>query len=321
MRLKAIDFLRGYSIFTIVIMHLLLYFDLPSVLQNAIGFGGAGVHVFILVSGFGLCLSQMNRPLTYFQFLKRRIAKVYIPYIIIIAISALIPFMYNGNRLLAFFSHVFLFKMFSENLMNSFGSQFWFISMIICLYLIFPVLFNLVIKHKWVVVICSFLVSLIYATIVGLLDKSGLRIWNSFFLQYVGEFSFGMMLAVKYRENPEFVKIPSKWLLLVLAVIGIAITGYTGIKGGDLKLYNDIPSLIGYLSLALLIYSFGIKWIIRFFTCSNKFSYEWYLVHMLIFTCIFHFFEKGYLMATIALVLSCGLAMLYNNLLKKSYNN
>jgi peptidoglycan/LPS O-acetylase OafA/YrhL len=320
MRLKVIDFLRGYSIFTIVVMHLSKYFALPRVFQSALIFGGAGVHVFILVSGFGLCLSQMNKPLPYFLYLKRRLTKVYIPYIIIIAISALIPFLYNDNRLFAFLSHAFLFKMFSENLMNSFGLQFWFISMIICLYLIFPFLFNMVTKNKWIVVICSFSISLLYATIVGLLDKSGLRIWNSFFLQYLGEFSLGMMIAVKYKKNPEFVKIPSKWLLLVLSIIGIAITGYTGIKGGVLKLYNDIPSLIGYLSLALLIYSFGIKWINRFFTYTNVFSYEWYLIHILTFTCLFHFFQNNYLMAILALILSYGLAILYNHSLKKFYN-
>ena len=149
MRLNVIDFLRGYSIFTIVIMHLLFGLAMPNVVRNALSFGGAGVHVFVLVSGFGLCLSQMNKPLGYFQFLKRRFLKVYIPYIIIIAISALIPFGYSGDRFLAFLSHVFLFKMFDNGLMSSFGAQFWFVSMIICFYLIFPFLYKMLIKVKW----------------------------------------------------------------------------------------------------------------------------------------------------------------------------
>ena len=171
-------------------------------------------------------------------------------------------------------------------------------------------------KVKWRGVILSFIVSLLWATIVGFLGKSELRIWNSFFLQYLGEFVLGMMLAVKYRETPEFIKIPSKWLLTALAVVGIAITGYTGIKGGVLKLYNDIPSLVGYLSLALLIYSLGIKWINGFLTYTNRFSYEWYLIHILVFVCVFHFFGKSYPMAAIALILSYSLAILYNRVLK-----
>jgi len=317
MRLTVIDFLRGYSIFTIVVMHLFSGFALPGIVQNALSFGGAGVHVFVLVSGFGLCLSQMNKPLGYFQFLKRRFTKVYVPYIIVIAISALIPFLYAGDRFLAFLSHTFLFKMFDESLMSSFGAQFWFVSMIMSFYLIFPLLYRILKKIKWNGVIGAFIISLFWATIVGLLGKSELRIWNSFFLQYLGEFVLGMMLAIKYKENPEFIKIPSKWLLAALAIAGIAIAGFAGIKGGVLKLYNDIPSLVGYLCFALLIYSFGIKWINNFFTYTNRFSYEWYLVHILIFVCVFHFFGRTYPTAIVALILSYGLAVVYNRVLKK----
>jgi peptidoglycan/LPS O-acetylase OafA/YrhL len=79
MRLQIIDYLRGYSIFTIVIFHLVQFFPLPDIFSNAINFGGAGVHVFVLCSGFGLCLSQLNKPLSYVQFLKKRFLKIYIP--------------------------------------------------------------------------------------------------------------------------------------------------------------------------------------------------------------------------------------------------
>jgi peptidoglycan/LPS O-acetylase OafA/YrhL len=150
MRLKVIDYLRGYSIFTLVLFHLLGSFELSNILSKAINFGGAGVHVFVLCSGFGLCLSQINRPLNYLQFIKKRFLKIYIPYIIIIFISALIPFIYtNGDKLTAVLSHAFLFKMVDEHLMSSFGAQFWFISMILQFYAIFPLLFKHVNKCEW----------------------------------------------------------------------------------------------------------------------------------------------------------------------------
>ena len=63
MRLQIIDFLRGYSISTIVLFHLLQCFQLPGILPQAISFGGAGMHVFVLCSGFGLCLSQLHKPI------------------------------------------------------------------------------------------------------------------------------------------------------------------------------------------------------------------------------------------------------------------
>lgn len=44
--------------------------DLPSVVKTASNFGEAGVHVFILCSGFGLYLSQMREPLGFGDFIK-----------------------------------------------------------------------------------------------------------------------------------------------------------------------------------------------------------------------------------------------------------
>lgn len=56
-----------------------------------------------------------------------------------------------------------------------------------------------------------------------------------------------------------------------------------GWAGFPWRLYNDIPSLIGYTSLALIVYKIGIEPLNRFFSYTNRFSYEWYLVHILVF--------------------------------------
>lgn len=90
-KIEIIDYLRGFSIFTIVLMHLIQSYPIPQIIRTASSFGGAGVHVFILCSGFGLYLSHLNKPLSYINFLKRRFIKVYIPYIAIILLSACIP--------------------------------------------------------------------------------------------------------------------------------------------------------------------------------------------------------------------------------------
>jgi peptidoglycan/LPS O-acetylase OafA/YrhL len=318
MRLKIIDYLKGYSISTIVLFHLLQYFALPNILSKAINFGGTGVHIFILCSGFGLCLSQLNKPLDYIQFLKRRFVKVYVPYITVILVSVTISFIYDhDDRLLALLSHIFLFKMFFQHLMESFGTQFWFISLIICLYLVFIPLYKIIRTHELhKAIIISLLISFSYATFVVVIGKSELRVWNSFFLQYLWEFVLGIILAIKYKENHSYVQIPAKKYLVIFAVLGITIIGITGYIGGVLKMFNDIPSLVGYLSLALLIYSFHIKWINNFFVYTNQISYEWFLIHILIFVCIFHFLGISVLNGILALGLSYICAILYNELLK-----
>lgn len=61
-KLEVIDFLRGFAIFTIVLMHCVQgYLDGGGL--KAASLGGAGVYVFILCSGFGLYLSYLNKPL------------------------------------------------------------------------------------------------------------------------------------------------------------------------------------------------------------------------------------------------------------------
>ena len=139
-----VDFLRGFSIFTIVLMHLVQSYPLPGLLQKATSFGGAGVHVFILCSGFGLYLSSLYKPLAYGQFLKRRFSKVYIPYLIVVIISALYFGLVCGQDVLnSLLGSVFLFKMFVPSLECAFGGQMWFVSTIIQFYLFWPLIVKL----------------------------------------------------------------------------------------------------------------------------------------------------------------------------------
>ena len=323
MKLKIVDYLKGYSIFTIVIFHLLQFFPLQGFGAKLISFGGAGIHVFILCSGFGLYLSQLKKPLKYIEFIKKRFLKIYIPYIIIVLITALFPSLYeHSDRITAIFSHVFLFKMFNERWMTSLGYQFWFISTILQFYLLFPILINFVKRFQWKSVLISVVISLLWSTIVAIIGESDNRIWNSFFIQYLWQFVLGMMIAVKYKENPDFIKIPSVKYLLISLVLGLTLVGYTGIKGGILKLYNDIPSLMGYLSLALLLYLLGnhLKWIHSIFIYINKYSYEWYLVHMLVFIIVFNSISSYVgipISGALALIISFLLGILYHRLLQK----
>ena len=288
-RLEVIDFLRGFSIFTIVLMHLLQSFPISPFLMAASSFGGAGVHVFILCSGFGLYLSYLNRPLTYIQFLKRRFLKVYLPYIII-------------------------------NLESSFGLQMWFVSTIIQFYLLWPLLLKLF--NKSTGVIYALLISLLWTTIVAMLGKSDVRVWNSFFLQYLWEFVLGMYLAKCYKLNSEIVNLLNFKILVPVCILCVAFTGVAGLKGGIWKLYNDIPSMIGYLFTLLIIYKLHIKLINGLFVLTNKISYEWYLVHMLVFSCTFYYLYKletfGMVaIAVISFIFSYVVACLYHWILSK----
>lgn len=316
-KLDIIDYLRGFSILTIVLMHLIQSYPIASIISTASSFGGAGVHVFILCSGFGLYLSHLNKPLSYSHFLKRRFIKIYIPYIIIILISAFIPY-YNTseNKLLELSSHIFLFKMFIESLEGSLGYQMWFISTIIQFYLLWPIIVYLFSRKNGIVI--SLIISILYSICITVIGVNDLRIWNSFFLQYLWEFVLGMKLAELYFENPANLKIPSLKILIITSIIGTLLTGITGIKGGWFKTFNDIPSLMGYLSILLITYKIFPKGWKKFIFFTNKISYEWYLVHVLIFTCCFKLLPTNDILLSMIISLSASylMAYLYSRVLK-----
>ena len=135
-----VDFLRGYSIFTIALMHLVMG-SLSGVLSKAAAFGGAGVHVFILCSGFGLYLSYLKKPLGYGDFLKRRFGKAWVPYAIVVLLWGAWYLVSKGFfpiREVA--SHLLLYKMFSVVLDTSLCYLYWFISTIVQFYLFWPLI-------------------------------------------------------------------------------------------------------------------------------------------------------------------------------------
>lgn len=108
-------------------------------------------------------------------------------------------------------------------------------------------------------------ISLLWATIVGWLGYEDYRPWGSFFLQYLWEFALGMWLAEKVKmEGWTEGRLMNKlniWHILLGMIAGMGLSALMAWNGGYLKLYNDIPSLVGYTSMLLLVYKCGIKWL------------------------------------------------------------
>lgn len=68
-RLEIVNYLKGFSIFTIVIMHLLQgYVYIPRIINKLVSLRGSGVYIFIICSGFGLYYSELNKKLSYKEF-------------------------------------------------------------------------------------------------------------------------------------------------------------------------------------------------------------------------------------------------------------
>jgi peptidoglycan/LPS O-acetylase OafA/YrhL len=285
-KVEVIDFIRGYSILSIVLFHFFQGIPLSPLLAKAINFGGTGIHTFLFASGFGLYLSQLQKPLPYLDFLKKRLTKIYIPYIIVVSLTALIclfiPIYENSWN--HYFSHVFLYKMFDNDLIGTYGYQFWFVSTIIQFYLAFPLIVGLRKlspgkSFLWI----GLLISWAWALVIFLFHKEVFRNWSSFFLIYLWEFGLGMYCAERYLKTQfAFWKIRKSWLIII-ALTGIGMYGYMALhfnRAG--KIFNDLPGLFGYAALCVLIFKLNLKPFNRFILFTADISFSIFLIHFLV---------------------------------------
>ncbi len=150
----------------------------------------------------------------------------------------------------------------------------------------------------------------LFCYIAGITDE---RIWNSFCLQYIWEFALGFLIAEELAKGRVF-KI-NKTLLLIVAVVGIGLQAVMAMASDALRVFNDIPALSGYTALALLLMTVspidkGAAWL-------STISYEYYLVHILVFETLFYFIEPIGLMSQasigfVALVVAVVTAFIYH---------
>lgn len=289
-RIEYIDWAKGYAIFTIVCYHTLQRVELPAVMQQAIVFGGTGVHLFFLLSGFGLALSNFSGSAV--QFYERRLVRVWLPYVLALTISWLAAacFGFFSDGFGAWLAGVGLYQMFAERYIESFGGHFWFISTIIQFYLVYPVL--VWIKRKLgngFFFLFALAVSVAWWLTVYFLGKGNSRVWNSCFLQFLWEFALGMVLVESFKiRNPQsaFRISVNWWFSFLIALFFTALMALMILKMGDAgRIFNDIPALIGYAAFSVFFFQVGEKFfppLKQFFLWVGGFSYSLYLVHILV---------------------------------------
>jgi len=292
-RIPFIDFAKGFSIFAIIIYHYCLPLDFGWLFQQMISFGGTGIHLFFFLSGFGLGLGRKTSLLVFY---KRRFIKILLPYYIFVTLVFLINLVhpvYHESGVMTWLSHIFLYKMFSNDLIISFGYQLWFISTIIQFYLFFPIM-------RWMkekagnlnFILIAFLVSSFYIVFITFIGHNSDRDWNSFFLTFFWEFAIGFFLA--NSKKPQWFLNLKTWHYIVALFLGVAFMGILNrLFGQTGRLFNDFPALFAFISLVAIVYRISnfrsFKWVKNFFMSIAKVSFEIYLVHYYLFSLLFLF--------------------------------
>lgn len=292
-KILFLDFAKGYAILTIVLYHILQKIALPDWAAQAAAFGGTGVHLFFLLSGFGLGLSRAEA--SAWGFYRRRLVKVWLPYALALSISLLAALAWGlfPDGWGAWLAGVGLYQMFFERYIQSFGGHFWFISAIVQFYLVWPLLQLLRQKlgtARLFFGVCL-AISIAWWLLVFALDKGQLRSWNSFFLQFLWEFALGMLLAERYKNarqgepRGDFWNY-SMWINITAAVFFTGLMLLLVLKlGATGRIFNDIPALLGYSAGCIVLFQFSEKFlpaVRRCFVWLGGISFSLYLIHVLV---------------------------------------
>jgi peptidoglycan/LPS O-acetylase OafA/YrhL len=328
-RIEYIDFSKGFAILSIVIFHYLQPYT-SGILSKVIMIGGGGVHLFFILSGFGLGLSsqQLSAPLFY----KRRFLKVLIPYYFVILLTFAINFVYPIYRedgLYAIGGHLFLYKMFDETIMGSFGYHFWFISTIVQFYIFFPLISAWQHRESSIpkFLLVSFLISFFYWIFLSVYKLYDQRIFNSFFLQYLWEFNIGIIFAKLHTlKGKEFWR-QNEIILLTTSVLSFFLMAILVSWGGGIgRTFNDPLSSLGFLCASAFLYSVSqtkLVFVKKAMIFVGKISYELYLIHSLVFLLVNAFISNVILLdlnAVYSLFLILPLSILISNLFIKFMN-
>ena len=286
--------LKGLGILTVVFAH----FAYMKVTNAEFLFplsiiAGVGVDLFLFMSGFGLTVGMLKRPMKTVDFYKKRVIKIFIPFWIalIIMFIADAVFMdktysvgYIIKSMLGFFP--------TADGFGDVNSPFWYITWMIMFYLLYPLVFF---KDKpWLTAI----ILAVIATIIGTFNIFDLGS-NWLHRLHTVAFSMGIILAwllqVKDGQNNRFIEYikdfrdNSKDMKYIVIAIMFVIVFYVSQRTGAGS-WPSLTAILGQgffveqLMSIVIMLAFTVIFILKkvdskFLTMYGVYSYEVYLIH------------------------------------------
>ena len=264
--------------------------------------GYQGVHIFFVISGFGLTYSQLLKSEEkWFSFLKKKFSRIYPTYWVILIFSMSIPWIRAG-LFYGYFDIQSLWRSFF--LLDKAIPFTWFMCPLIQFYLVFFILFKCLKRYSISrFLTTAFLASCLYTLLILMLSYSRFPtlLGDGAYPGYLAisrafEFCLGMALAKVYVNDPHqlisyLVKPSTIGLAIICEIIGIL---------GSFKFTNEITFLGYIIPLGISFYNaflgFGIFVIVfnlsrliihlsepiqRLFLFISGISYELYLTHFI----------------------------------------
>lgn len=288
--------LKGFGMLTVVFAHI----SYMLVSDNTFLFplstvAGVGVDLFLFMSGYGLTVGMMKKPLPAVEFYKRRLIKVFIPFWIVIIILFVADALFlDINYGVSYMVQSLLGWFPTAGAYTDVNSPFWYITWTLMFYALFPLLFNA--KRPWLTAILLAVIAYFVAMLNPLdLGSNWLHSLHTF------AFSLGMVLAWFLFDKQNIVEklkafrneSTSMWRYLVIGSM-LFVAGYIASH----PTAEDWPTLSAFLSalhisshafvnqassilmMLALIVVFSLKKLDnKFLHIFGVYSYETYLVH------------------------------------------
>lgn len=286
--------LKGLGILTVVFAHF-TYMKVNNweFLYPLSTIAGVGVDLFLLMSGFGLTVGMMKRPMGTLEFYKKRVIKIFIPFwiaLIIMFIADFIfldknyGFMYMIKSALGFFPTADGFA--------DVNSPFWYITWMMMFYILFPLFF--IKKAPW-------LTAIILAVIALIIGETNPLDLGSNWLHRLHSVAFSIgivmawLLAIKPNEKNKLVEsiknfrdnsnLPRYLVILVMALIVAYVSQHTSAKDWPtVKAILGENYLVEQLACVVIMMAFVVIFVLKkveskFLAIYGAFSYEVYLIH------------------------------------------
>ena len=263
--------------------------------------GYQGVHIFFILSGFGLVYSRILKPHESWSiFMRKKFFRIYPTYWILLAVSLIIPRL-RADLFYGYFDWWSFWR--SWIILDKAIPFSWFMFPLIQFYLFFFVLFKLL--HKYSIkqfLLTSFLIKVTYTFLflfVGynvFLPILGDPVYPGYLaISRLFEFCLGMAMAKVYASNPTLlINYLTKPVTIALAII-FEILGIMGCFQFSNPIFQGVYFPFGvsfydaFLGFGIFVIVFNVCRLLinfselttRFLTGISKISYELYLTQFI----------------------------------------
>ncbi len=140
---EATTELKGLAILFVVLSHI-GYFLVSDheFLQPLSNFAGVGVDIFFILSGYGLVASALQRPISVWQFYRKRLLKIFVPVLVTMLLLLGLDYLVLDITYPTALTIKNLFGFFPQaDLYREINSPLWYITPLLAYYILFPLVF------------------------------------------------------------------------------------------------------------------------------------------------------------------------------------